>query len=87
MSAVVVRPSQSPEVESLARQARLHPDLVRRLVSLGFLDPYPPDAGDLLARAMRLRRDLGLNFSGALLACELLARIDDLEARLRRYER
>ena len=35
---------------------------------------------------MRLRRDLGLNYAGALLACDLLARIDDLEARLRLYE-
>jgi hypothetical protein len=36
---------------------------------------------------MRLRRDLGVNLAGALLACDLLARIDELEARLRRYER
>jgi hypothetical protein len=34
-----------------------------------------------------LRHDLGLNCQGALLALDLLARIDDLEARLRRYER
>jgi hypothetical protein len=33
----------------------------------------------LLARAVRLRRDLGLNFAGAVLACELLARIEQLE--------
>ena len=36
----------------------------------------------MLARASRLRRDLGLNYSGAVLACELLARIDELEQRL-----
>ena len=35
---------------------------------------------------MRLRRDLGLNYAGALLAGELLDRIDLLEQRLRRYE-
>ena len=42
---------------------------------------------DWLARAMRLRRDLGVNLAGALLACDLLERIDELEARLRLYER
>jgi hypothetical protein len=36
----------------------------------------------LLARAVRLRRDLGLNYAGAVLACELLARIDELERQL-----
>ena len=36
----------------------------------------------MLARAARLRRDLGLNYAGAVLACELLARIDELEQRL-----
>ncbi len=39
-----------------------------------------------LARAVRLRRDLGLNYAGAMLACDLLDRIDELERRLRRYE-
>ncbi|HWE12950.1 MAG TPA: chaperone modulator CbpM [Solirubrobacteraceae bacterium] len=36
----------------------------------------------LLGRAVRLRRDLGVNYAGAVLACELLARIDQLERRL-----
>jgi hypothetical protein len=31
---------------------------------------------------VRLRRDLGLNYAGAVLASELLARIDELERRL-----
>jgi hypothetical protein len=39
-----------------------------------------------VARAARLRRDLGLNWAGAVLATELLVRIDDLERRLSRYE-
>jgi hypothetical protein len=80
------------ELEVLAREAGLHPDLVRRLIRLGALEPvagaggtprFPRDAAARLARVARLRRDLGLNYAGALLACELLARIEELEARLR----
>ena len=80
------------ELEVLAREAGLHPDLVRRLIRLGALEPpagtraaptFPRDAAARLARVARLRRDLGLNYAGALLACELLARIDELEAHLR----
>jgi chaperone modulatory protein CbpM len=69
------------ELEALAREAGLHPELVRRFVKLGLLGPapFPRDAASQLARAGRLRRDLGLNYAGAVLACELLARIDDLE--------
>jgi hypothetical protein len=82
-------------LEVLASEAGLHPELVRRFVALGLLEPaggslQAPlswrDAAARLARASRLRRDLGLNYAGAVLACELLERIDALEQRLRRYE-
>jgi hypothetical protein len=80
-----VRPAASDSVElgALAREAGLHPDLVRRFVRLGLLDPPPfsRDAAARLARAGRLRRDLGLNYAGAVLACELLSRIQELESR------
>jgi hypothetical protein len=81
--------------DAVARQTGLHPELVRRLVRIGFVDLaggtlddplLDPDAPARLARAMRLRRDLGLDYSGALLAAELLDRIQALEDRLRRYE-
>jgi hypothetical protein len=45
--------------------------------------PFPRDAAARLAKASRLRQDLGLNYAGAVLACELLARIDALEPRRR----
>jgi hypothetical protein len=88
-------PGAPLELQALAREAGLHPEVVLRLVRLGLLEPvspaarpprFPRDAAALLARAARLRRDLGLNYAGAVLACELLVRIDELEARLRRYE-
>ncbi|MEA2379169.1 MAG: chaperone modulatory protein CbpM [Thermoleophilaceae bacterium] len=82
-------------LESLANETGLHPDLVRRLVRLGALDPsggtraaplFPRDSAARLARVVRLRRDLGVGYAGAILAAELLARIDELEAQLRRNE-
>lgn len=83
------------ELDVLAREAGLHPDLVARFVRLGLLEPqvgadsvarFPRDAAARLARAARLRNDLALSYAGAVLAVELLARIDQLEERLSRYE-
>ena len=85
-TAIVRRSTVAIETRALAREAGVHPDLVRRFVALGLLEPYPVDAAARIARAARLRRDLGLNYAGAVLACELLARIDELQRRLRRYE-
>ena len=62
------RGRRSSSIEVLAREAGLHPDLVRRFVQLGLLEPrigadrvprFPRDAAARLARASRLRRDLG----------------------------
>jgi hypothetical protein len=90
----VRREPATASLDAVAREAGLHPDLVRRFVRLGLLDhrgplrapQFEPGAAATLVRAVRLRRDLGLNYSGAILAVELLARIDALEARVRRYE-
>ena len=89
---LVLRGEGAISLNALATQAGLHPDLVRRLIGLGLIEPSGGtraaplfrrlDAA-LLDRALRLRRDLGLNYAGAILACELLARIDQLEAQLR----
>lgn len=85
-TAIVSRSTEPIEVRVLAREAGVHPDLVRRFIALGLLEPYPRDAAARIARASRLRRDLGLNYAGAVLACELSARIEELERRLRRWE-
>jgi hypothetical protein len=74
-------------IERLARDSGLHPELVARLVRLGFAEVDDPAAAARLARAVRLRRDLGLDYTGALMVGDLLDRIAELEARLRRYER
>jgi hypothetical protein len=74
---------EAVELELLARESGVHPDVVRRLVRLGLIESPGDDAAARLAKAVRLRRDLGLNYAGAVLACELLARIADLEARVR----
>jgi hypothetical protein len=87
MATAIVRRSTVPiETRALAREAGVHPDLVRRFVALGLLEPHPVDAAARIARAARLRRDLGVNYAGAVLACELLAQIDELQRRLSRYE-
>ena len=71
------------DVRALARRSGLHPDLVRRLIALDAVDPLDWDAAARLARLARLRRDLGLNVAGAALVCDLLERIEELEARRR----
>jgi hypothetical protein len=88
MVTTLVRYDAEPiEVRVAARQSGVPPALVRRFVAWGLLDDGPADeAAERLARAARLRRDLGLNYAGAVLACDLLARIDELERRLSRYE-
>ena len=72
----------------IARQAGVRVTLVRRYVEFGLLEPasgtsrsplFEPSCASRLARAERLRRDLGLNYAGAVLACELLDRIRELE--------
>lgn len=78
MTAIAIIRRSSP-IDTLAREAGLHPDLVLTLVHSGFV--ARDDSPARLARAMRLRRDLGVNVAGALLACDLLDRIDELEAR------
>ncbi|HEY2397725.1 MAG TPA: chaperone modulator CbpM [Solirubrobacteraceae bacterium] len=82
-------------VDALARDAGVHPEIVGRFVRLGLLEPrggtsaaplFSAQDAYVVARAMRLRRDLGVNYAGAVLASELLARIDQLEQRLRAGE-
>jgi DNA-binding transcriptional MerR regulator len=80
------------ELSVVARQAGVKVAHVRRYLEFGLFEPHPaaaaetprfhPSTAARVARAERLRRDLGLNYAGAVLVCELLDRISELEARL-----
>ena len=79
------------ELRVLAREAGVGRSAASRFVALGLLEPiggsagrplFPRNAVARLASAARLRRDLGLNYAGAVLASELLVRIEELERRL-----
>jgi pimeloyl-ACP methyl ester carboxylesterase len=81
------------DLESFARAASLHPDLVRRFVALGLLestvDPlgrltFPPRQVAVVARVQRLRAGLSLNYAALGLVLDLLDRVTELEAALRR---
>jgi chaperone modulatory protein CbpM len=81
------------DLESFARVTGTHPDLVRRLVTLGVLDAETDRAGRLwfapsqlaaMARAQRLRAGFALSYAAVGLVTDLLDRIEALEAAARR---
>jgi hypothetical protein len=82
---------QPVELTVVARRAGVKIVHVRRYLEFGLFEPHPaasadsprfdPGSAARVARAERLRRDLGLNYAGAVLVCELLDRISKLEAR------
>ena len=93
MTLALVRTSRRLDLESFARAAGIHPELVRRLVALGLLEPERDAAGALwfgpaqvlaMARIHRLRAGLGLNYSALGLVIDLLDRVADLERELRK---
>ncbi len=81
---------EAVELTVVARQAGVRIVHVRRYLEFGLFEPQPaaadeaprfdPSTAARVARAERLRRDLGLNYAGAVLVCELLDRIGELEA-------
>jgi hypothetical protein len=92
MSARRPRPQVTAEaavaLTVVARQAGVRITLARRYVGFGLFDAcagtsdaplFEPTCAARLAKAERLRRDLDLNYAGAVLVCELLDRIAELE--------
>ena len=90
MSYALVRPARL-DLETFARAAAVHPDLIRRLVALGLVDADRDTAGELwfspaqlraVARIQRLRAGFALNYTAIGLVTDLLDRIAVLEAAL-----
>ncbi|HKA68463.1 MAG TPA: chaperone modulator CbpM [Actinomycetes bacterium] len=88
MTTALTRPIRL-DLDSFARAAGLHPQLVRRLVALGLLEPVRDGSGQLwftreelarVARIQRLRAAFSLNYAAVGLVVELLDRIAELEA-------
>jgi hypothetical protein len=81
------------DIEAFARATGLHPEMARRLVALGLLEPvrdatgdlrFPPAAVTVASRLMRLRAGFALNYAALALVCDLLDRNAELEAAARR---
>ena len=77
------------ELGGVARRAGVRITVVRRYLEFGLFEPhaepaetrrYDPASAARVARAERLRQDLGLNYAGAVLVSELLDRIRELES-------
>jgi len=84
------------DVEAFSRAVGLHPELVRRLVALGLLEPQRDTSGALwfargqlaaAARIQRLHTDLAVNYAALGLVIDLLDRVATLEAALRNATR
>ncbi|HWM36741.1 MAG TPA: chaperone modulator CbpM [Streptomyces sp.] len=89
----VLAPVNRLSLEAVADRSGLHPDMVRRLVTLGLLEVhrdaegrlwFPSSAPLTLARIQRLRAGFCLNYASLGLVMDLLDRIAVLEAALRR---
>ena len=81
---------QPIELVAVASLSGLRVSVVRRYLALGLFEPcagtrgaplFAPGSAARVAKADRLRRDLGLNSAGAVLVCELIDRIRELESR------
>jgi chaperone modulatory protein CbpM len=83
-------------LEELCQACREHSEWVIELVEEGILEPSGRQvtswrfSGVSLQRARtvrRLQQDLGVNLAGAALVLDLMDEIEDLRARLSRYDR
>ena len=84
------------DLDEFAAAAGVHPELIRRFVTLGILDASPDLAGRLwfapsqlatVARIQRLRAGFALNYAAIGLVTDLLDQIAALQAALRRAAR
>jgi chaperone modulatory protein CbpM len=82
------------DLDTFARMAGLHPDVVRRFVALGLIEAFRDPSGAMwltpsqlpaVARLQRLRAGFALNYAALGLVVDLLDRIARLEAAQRRH--
>ena len=75
-------------LDVFSQRCGIHPDLIRRFVVLGLVEPevrrndtfwFSPVQVRRLERMLRLRSDLGLNYNALALVIDLLERIEELE--------
>lgn len=89
-------PTGRADITGFSHSVGMHPRMVRRLVTLGVLEPdlditgdwwFGPQQASALARARRLRAGLGLSWAAVFVVTGLLDRIADLERELRPHRR
>ena len=84
-------------LSEVAVRCMVHPELIHRFVRLGLVDPvdlqdepeqwrFESDVVPQVNKIMRLRNELGINYSGVGVILDLLERIDILESRIRDLE-
>jgi hypothetical protein len=78
----------------LATASGITPALVTRLVKVGLveavapgMDAFTTSTASRLRRMVRLRADLGVNFTGAAIIADLVQRLERLDAELIRVRR
>lgn len=85
-----VVPASGITLGELSRLCECHLSVARRLFSVGLIEPsaaagenpiFDRSAVIRARKALRLKRDLSLNFDALALVMELLDRIEDLERR------
>jgi DNA-binding transcriptional MerR regulator len=85
------------DLQALSSRCGVHPDLIGRFVDLGLLDPlelnidrrqwyFAEDALQMVRKIIRMRNQLGINYTGIGVVLDLLERIDRLEARIQELE-
>ena len=88
MNTSLVLSRQLLALDPFSHRCGLHPDLVRRFVDIGLIEPARRVGGDLwfssievtrVIRMQRLRNDFALNYNALGLVLDLLDRIDQLE--------
>jgi len=82
------------KLSDVSKICDIHPEMIISLVQLGLIDPVGKENAEdawtfsvetvpLVRKIIRLRNELGLNYSGVGVVLELLLRIEALEARVR----